>query len=417
MHYLVFIFSLCWSALASAEFDSVIKLEKAIEERVTQFVSKVDPDAQVFVKISLKQMNLELPGTNLEMTGSAPGKEIQFESVSKVSIRIATTLEKIPKWVIDQIKRTYKYPHVTTEITTERMDTEVVSRLDALKPSTEKYLPWIQDVFNEFKSYGVWVIGFITAFALTLLFALVFVLPASMRNQASRVIAALGQLAESMGQRQPSLNRVDRSSESLRSLPSAVQSIGNQTQSLLLSPEGLLELFADCYWSAFDSYAKWLWDNLNPDQRRQTMELWPSLREYALYLQNVSPQASAEHLHPTYLRPVGFFKINNDLLAQQVKQKPFLWSQLSPIRQRSLQFDIDDKLKFLNSPQELTTAIEIPRESSPHRKFNRGVNLGSLSFADETKIFSNPNMVPDAVKPHLSTLVWAALLSDLQNFV
>ena len=411
MKSLTFIFLLILApVISTAEVTKVVQTELALESRIRKIVNSVDPDAQVLVRIELHSVKMKLPGTALEFNGPTAIQKVDVEDIQSINIKVLTTLPEFPTWVRELIENNYRFNNVKTILVVERFDDSALERMVELNPS-RSIVRWAAESISKSGPYMIPLVGSVFAFLVILLGAVFFYLPSRMKSFIELLVAGIKEaFGGRMGEGDAEAVHANRSE-----LPSSEKESSAPSEGELNLPtDGIVELFADCYWTSLDAYAKWIWDNLKPDQRGQVLDSWPQMVEYSDFLQGFSATREQFHLHPYYLRSQPLRDINMTDLSRFVEVNPSEWQRISPLRQRHVEIPVAKKISIFESKEKGTggSQPEWPKASFPKRNFEARVDFGLLTELDDQAIFDNPSLIPDHLKDQAASLAWVALLPD-----
>jgi hypothetical protein len=383
-----------------AEMKKTLEIENYLEERISSFVKQIDPRAQVFVKVELKEVALTLPGTSIEYMGSTGVKQIEFEDVKEIKVKILTSLENFPDWTKLQISQNFSFAKIKTEVAVEKYTPEMLERFESAH-SKNVLLEWLDKVWG----YGAWLFGFLALLISGSLFGTGIYLKQLFRNQVTRILGAM--TSQNENPREELAPKIDE------------RNLQNQNTDEIITPasfdlpvEGLVELFADCYWTQQDSYAKWLWEHLSIQQRQTTLENWTPMREYSLQIQFSFGTSAHFHTHPYYLKPAPLRNLNNSEIEKVILQNHSAWASLSPLRKQAIHIPLEIKLSIINTQNPQSSKIQWPTLRSPERHFDSSGDLGELSIEDDLALWQNSDLVPQPLRKKVSTLVWVALLAE-----
>lgn len=405
--YLLLIFTVFTiTSNAYAELSDIVIIEKSIEERVTRILHKMDSDSQVNVKLKLRELSLELPGTSFDYFGNVGIKTIESSDVESIEVHIISKLVPFPKWVEESVRTAVGFSGVKTNLVIKSFDDEMISQMYAHQP-LQRFYNHIEKNYDSFKKYGVITVGIVTSVLITLLVWLLFWTPYFLKQQIRKVVVAL----ESFGVTSPGF-LTERPVKDSFVDPKSKSSAQLLDEEIDLPDLGLIELLADCYWVESDGYARWIWDALNSKQKQNLLNLWKPLRDYAVYIQEAEPQVLNFHKHPYYLSPLEIKNVNQKALIDATRNEPQIWKVLSPMRQLNLSIPLKIKIKMLNEKTEVLNTNIIKNISSELRPLSSNLNFGDISIEDEISIWENEEFVSKELRPKISSLVWVAKLQE-----
>jgi hypothetical protein len=383
---------------ARAELAQVLGFEQSLEQRIYRQVQTVDPNAQILVKVKLKEVKVNLPGVTFDFFGASGVNEIRTEDIEALEIKIISALSPFPQWLLTDIETRYTFGKIKPKVAVSQFEPETLKvirerdpisqTVDRILRSVRESLPWI------LASLGVLVALFMTGFAL-----LVSWMVRTWRTLTGRLISGL----EERGGGGADARR--------ESTETASQGHAQaQAEGVDLPVESLLELLADCYWTKADQYGRWLWDQLNSSQRQGLLEAWPSMAEYVNFLRAQVPVAGDDHNHPYYLRPLKLKDCDQKDLADFVQKEKGVWQLLSPLRQAGLELPIKTKAQL--AAVKASSQTTGPKVHSKPRVLDKLVEWGALSADDERLLFADPSFIPQVLWPGISTMVWVAKLPE-----
>jgi hypothetical protein len=263
----------------------------------------------------------------------------------------------------------------------------------------------VNQVVRDLAKTMSWALGLAVAF-LTVCFGLIgWRRQKQFSTAINRVVTSLGDLQSLQGSPMMAGARtVDP--ETPRALPNNGSSPFADYQ--LDSIKGMI---ADCYWTAKDSYALWIWKNLDFTQRTELLESLPYMREYSASLGNVPEKQFPFFDHAYYLKPFKLFMTSQEDLVQVVQAYPSTWHKLSPLRQAELSLGLEEKLKCMSVPSN-DSAQTNTFPASALRTLSVQGTWGNLKDEDERELLRNPELVPKQIRGQIKSLVWLSLLPE-----
>lgn len=393
---------------SQADLLDRIQLEDTIRNRLEDVLKLYDEKAKVLIRFDYKSYQGVLPGTSIDATGSFGPTKVESADVSKVIVEIYTELEEVPAEAKDVVFK--MIPIEKSKVSVEYKKLKIQFPKDLPKLLDVQSLTKIaQDSINSFST----IFSGVFAAALFIMMGFMFY-QNSMRlkefkNQVTALTAALG---EQKQQSMPVMPQVQNQQSSNQGAPTGSPGFIEENPLKKLSPLAIKELFSDCYWSKEDAYASWLWKNIDNDQKKTLLESTSFMKEYSMYFVDIKASEKNYHEHPYYLEPLASCDISNADFCSEIKKNYAYWHFVSPIRQQHMPFSLQERLKAVQSkPTPTKPATTAWKKSSP-RPLELRVSWGDVSVADEQSLFSQPNMVPAALKEHIRSLVWLAQKDD-----
>jgi hypothetical protein len=118
------------------------------------------------------------------------------------------------------------------------------------------------------------------------------------------------------------------------------------------------------------------------------------------------------HLDPIYLKPREYFMHANDDLLEIVRANPYLWSDISILRQKAFRISLKERIDFMKAANKARPekAFEWPYTPSKLRVLHTQLEVSEMSSEDEAMIIQDPSIVPDGYRDNLHSLIWTAML-------
>ena len=400
-----------------ASFNNQIDIEAKLENRIQQILSSIDTHVQVYVKVELKQINSPLPGVSSEksyISTTALTDQIDFDDIKKINVNIIGSVEKLPEWMLVELKKTVNIAQTQMNFSYQQYDLKFLSEIEKQNPifkASEQIQKSIMKDFNN--KANVFIVLFmvgIIIFSVTL-FMIALKIKKTLINQTQY-------LAEQLNQNESgSHSIIDLSQTDSARIPNESQNtIGYANKLQNMSYEAILSLMSDCYWTHNDTYAHFIWQNISYEQQIRLLNSVDYFHDYSEYFITLGSQDLEEASHPFYFRghsPLTF--TSQKEIEKQLKSNPSLWHQLSPLRQKCLKLNIEDKMKCLQSSQKNKAQFTIlDNKTSEYRKLPKTQTLSELSLDDEISILENPHLISFEMKSQIHTLIWFSKL-DLEK--
>lgn len=396
----ILLLTILTGAFAHADLLDRVKLEDTLRGRIEDAFRIYDEKAKVFVRLDYKaNYQNALPGMNSENEGGYGPLKIEGADIVKINVEVYSELDPVPAEAKETLYRVL--PVDKNKVAMSFKKSKVAPVKESPKPIDSASLTGVMNEAvwgfskNLFSLSGV--MGFV-------ILAVGFYLNSrrlrEFKQQFSALTAALSELSLG-GQAAPA--PATREAAAPVAKPSGH---GEKSQVEKMAPTSLQELFADCYWCERDAYAHWLWQEMSNEQRKSLLAEIDFMRAYSVSFMSLAPEEVGYHTHPYYLDPSPLKALSQDDLAKIVKAQNGLWHAISPLRQQSLPLSFGEKLAALQSAPSSNKSAFTGR--SPLRTLEMKPTWGDVTEADELALFENPEMVPPALRPHVSSLVWLA---------
>lgn len=116
----IFIAILAPGLASSQSFQAPeIQIEQVAQDRALKILSKVDPNAIVQVRVTLKQISARLPGVQFDarvVPKGAQGETIR-DSVSEVNVRVISGSQRIPDWAKAEVVEALRFGAAKVNVT------------------------------------------------------------------------------------------------------------------------------------------------------------------------------------------------------------------------------------------------------------------------------------------------------------
>ena len=408
--------------VAHANLSMRLDLEEKMQEKVSGVVTSFDPHAAVTVAITLKKLDVVLPGASsqgviLESTATSSG--ISAQDIERIKVTISSKKSLFPKLFEQVIETSLGVPRgkVTIEFN-ENLLAFVKSPIQLLSDESQKF----NNTFNEFEQklyhffyIGLGALGVLSGFLVLNAFG-VFAFKRASRDQV-KAIQDIGNEFKSRSKSAPQAAQAASGQEFQNSklqntadVHSPLRATGNDDESIAaLSIDSLVSLISDCYWSRKDGYAAYLWTKMNIEQKKSLINNWNKAERYSEYLIEIEPRAENFHHHPYYFKASPLIHVSNEDLVGLIREDAGVWNVCSPIRKKEFHFSVVELIQ-LNSQQNNKKARYEFNGISEARNFNQSLDFGQISESDELSIFQNPNIIPESMRGQIMSIVWFALL-------
>lgn len=184
-----------------------------------------------------------------------------------------------------------------------------------------------------------------------------------------------------------------------------------------LSLEVILNLFADCYWTASDGYANYLWSQMTQQQREDILkhpEFQLSFGMYLPFIRQFEPVNLGHHTDSRYLNAAPQIRnLNQPDLALWLLENSAYVSRMTPLRWETLPISLADRMRLTLrassvDPSEIFELNAI-RHRSAARVLPMRLVIQSLTADDELYVLKKSREIPEHMRSALQTLSWLAL--------
>jgi hypothetical protein len=393
------LFTLMTSIIARADLLERVRLEDALRERLEQAVHVTDKNARVLARFEFKTFHNDLPGTSALDSDDFTPNQLESTDITHLEIEIYTELASLPKDIEENLYKIVPVPRGKVRITTRHIE---AAQVPVLKPVEAKDLSQIaHESIESINSIAKILFGSLGLFLLLVVVGSFLYSSRKMKEFKEQFNLLAKAISEGSGGQQQ--NRAPLAAAA--STSSSASGANNGLSRLPLN--AITELLADCYWCEEDTYAHWLWKTLSPEQRSETLNTLPFMKDYSLYFVQGPTLELGYHDHPYYLRPSSCAHLSMAAVNKSLKEDLGLWKQLSPIRQSHTNINLESKLKAMQSTSKTAPDwSKIPATAS--RILKTKAAWGDISLTDESLLYSNPTLVPVAMKENIRSLVWLA---------
>lgn len=410
------------SHFATAGTLGSLEMENLLQSRAQDIVSKVDASAVVSVQIELKKISATLPGMGLsgQVTPVSFDGSIGPESIERIKVRIVSSKE-IPDWIQDEVKKAVSFEKVKAAISFEKVKNPIQEPSNRLEEFIQKDAFEVAKTgasalgsLNERILWSVIVIGAgLLCLGLAIWFSVRILQGALVRTIEQKVLPAMAEMRASPMASPVQRGRDESVASAIAARPAPLSSgaVPGAKELADLPIRAIRVLFADCYWTECDSYAHYLWSQMNQEQRDQLIESKVVPVEYLSHIRQFGPQDMGYHLDARYLfAGEEFLNVDQrDLLAWLRKNKS-AFSRISPLRAELLGLSLGERIELTNTAGG-SKPVVTPSTSKP-RALPRRLEIAKLTNDDEIYLWQNREAVPLESREKLKTLVWLALAPD-----
>jgi hypothetical protein len=395
---------------ARADQDtSLLQIQSMMQDRLQAIAKTYDPESVVIVQMKKKASDVPLPGTALTFKDLTLGE-------ARAKIEIYSKKTTFSNSVLEMMKMMSKSFGVQADLHVSAFPPESGTSDAApsllTSPDQSEKSSGLSQILTIVTRFG-W--AFLVAFAMFLVNLFI-----GQKN----LIRAFGKLEAELRNTGSQAREVSSpKQEATPAQPSrsaAAHAPREQDLTLgALSGEAFEALVTDCYWSAQDRYAAYVWTHSPVQKRAEVMKRLPQLREYFEYVSTLEPDNVGAAEEPYYLSPLPISHIDNEQLLKVVQSNPGLLNRLPQIRQRSFvmkagqRLDLQRKSKTEKSfdPQGLGFAkysASVPRILPSTASLMR---IQIENIEEEIELIARPDLT-EADRRSIPTLAW---LSELPN--
>jgi len=408
----VILFVLAASRVAAAnDLVDLVDLEIKLESRAREIVKRVDPEAEVYVKITPQKVSQKLPGMLIDtenMFFDLETAEGNQRTSSKVRVQIVSKLATFPEW--------------STKLIQEKLSigagVEIaIQNLDMAAPGAGSATRGMASVEEGSGDRPLSLFYLLAAFFAVSVAAFVWGIKALIKG----IVARSAQSSSGQPLVPPSQSRGNLAAREATSHPPSFSQHGGITkEEIELRDDQILALFGDCYWSQQDEYAAWLWQSLRAEQRNKLFKSWKQGHGYLMSLQHVPPVFKNFHLSAQLNNVVPTHLVASADLKKILMKNPSWIPFVGELRTKELFASLEDQVLMLKSrhsgfdESKRASFIEVLAATSSVN-LDRGRALADsrekivLSSSDEESVFKNPNRIPVELRHKFRGLVWLAL--------
>jgi hypothetical protein len=421
---IIFNFAITSWAQQSETLSVVVELETKITEKVRGIISPIDPDAIIYTNVNVKKINTELTGTQMATMGfmaTSDVRKIDDADIQSIDVTVLSSKPEFPKEVSKLVESVVLGISKKGKVTITKME---ASTFDAIQKNKEfskihaenskmqaENSKKLGEVAESFYSLLIWfgllaIIGFAAV-----QFVISKLTQKTLSKTANDIVEKIAMISSTSAAPEPL--RPIASQPDLPELgfqnpaPSRSSFESNNKSNALdsLSAKTLIAILSDAYWCEQDSYASWLWSQLNPKVQSQLLITWPLLSSYVRYLDSVSAVEDSFHFDSSYLSPAECQHLSNQALLEFLKAQPKAWGQISLMRRKSIPLGLRERVEFSKYSNE-QTKVAWPHQPSELRHLPQQLEISRLNIEDEKAILDNPDMIPENMRANLPSLVW-----------
>lgn len=404
-------------AQQSETLSVVVELETKITEKVRGIISPIDPDAIIYTNVNVKKINTELTGTQMATMGfmaTSDVSKIDDADIQSIDVTVLSTKPEFPKEVSKLVETVVLGISKKGKVTITKME---ASTFDAIQKNKEfskmqaENSKKLGEVAESFYSLLIWFgLLAIGGFA-AVQFGISKLTQKSLNKTANDIVEKLAMISSTSAAPEPLrpiASAPDLPELGFQNSPSSRSPHDSSSKSNALdslSTKTLIAILSDAYWCEQDSYASWLWSQLNPKVQSQLLVSWPVLSSYVRYLDSVSAIEDSFHFDSSYLSPAEFHHLSNQALLDFLKGQPKAWGQISLMRRKSIPLGLRERIEFSKFSNE-QIQVAWPHQSSELRHLPQQLEISKLNIEDEIAILDNPEMIPENMRANLPSLVW-----------
>jgi hypothetical protein len=437
--FLILSFSVAVYAGQSETLSAISQLESQFSGKVKDIVLPADPDAIIFTRIKIKEVETNLPGmefSGFSLMATEDVSKISATDIESISVNVLTALDEFPKDLYQVVNQAIRSSSEKARLTVKKVDAKTLAAIRAKKVETQKnkeqemaHLEKISKLDETFtdkfsqkiEGYGPAIyqilqmgLGILVGgFAVIML--IMTLLKGRSQAKAMRLLAQSiseikmsgdlsgGAMAAGVGASSSSEEKSDEGGKSVAN--KAVDFIPETSLFESMSLDSLRALFSDAYWCGHDKYASYLWKQLTNQKQKALFESWHGFESYVVYLNRVPAVVEWYHLDPHYLKPLGYHDISNEDMLRIVRVNKAAWGSLSIMRRQAMDISLEERMKLLSYAQS-RYVVGWPDIKSELRKFPAHLEITSLSEQDEAALLVNPDLLPHELREQLPTLNW-----------
>lgn len=407
-------------AQQSETLSVVVELETKITEKVRGIIAPIDPDAIIYTNVYIKKIQTELTGTQMATMGFMATSDVQKiddADIQSIDVAILSTKPEFPKEVSKLVEAVVLGISKKGKVSISKMEEATFQAIQTNKEFSKMQAEnskKIGEVAESFYSLLIWFGVLVTTGFAAVQFVVSKLTHKSLSQTANDIVEKLAMISSSSAAPEPL-----RPVQSLPDLPelgfqnaapSRSPSDSSHKPNIFdsLSAKTLIAILSDAYWCEQDSYAAWLWSQLNPKVQSQLLLSWPTLSSYVRYLDSVSAIEESFHFDSSYLSPAEFQHLSNPAILEFLKSQPKAWGKLSLMRRKNISLGLKERIEFSKYAAEQTN-VAWPHQPSELRVLPQQIEISRLSVEDEMAILENPEMIPENMRANLPSLVWLFL--------
>ncbi len=406
-HFLLLLLLIGSAKTARADLLDRMRLEDTLKNRIEDAFHLYDVKAKALIRFDYKTFSGTLPGTSIETQGQVNPYNIDSGDINRVTIEIFTDLDETPAEAKDYVLRVIPIEKSKVFVEYKKLRTQFPK--DVPRPHLDPEA--LSTIAHDMMSTMAKTLGAIFGSCLLLCFGFLFHQNSKkLKEFKSQIQLLTTALAENASAPPPppvaAANSLSNSAFGSGSGSPESGSLKN------LQLESLKELFADCYWCREDSYAHWLWKNIEGAQKKSLMDTFTLIKDYSLYFVTIQAREMSYHEHPFYMDPQGLLWTSQEDLGAQIRKDFSLWHFVSPMRQQNLPLSLEERLQAVQTKPEGKKSSFDSKQHSPYRILETKLSWGEISSEDESALYHHPEMVPVSLRENIQTLVWFAQKDD-----
>lgn len=440
---LVLMFSIFGFSASNENLNTILDLETKLTTKIRSILQPIDPEAIVIAKVQIEKINTELAGTQMSAVGilsTADVQTVEEKDLQSIEVQIISTLNPFPPDVKKLVEVTLsafsKKSRVRVVQMTESMSKALLEGQKNRSDLAEKSrVGWqkTSELAEQLTQLTKQVPTFAEGIKTNILYLILQILVVYSLIQGAIVflqrrfqggsVKLLREALSNLNINSTSKNAEDPEASIPIKIPGTeaqASGSGNLNGSITTKDNPIEQMYiqlirdlmADCYWCHKDRYAAWVWSQLSPPKRMELLESWEPMIYYVKYFTHLEPQMDNYHLDPIYLKPREYFMHSNDDLLEIIRTAPYLWGDISILRQRAFHITLKERIDFMTAASKARPekAFEWPYTPSKLRVLRTQLEVSEMSVEDESMIVQDPSMIPDGYRDNLHSLIWTAML-------
>lgn len=408
---LLLTWALAAASPALANVGLQFQLESEFQRRIESVIRRFDPTATVRVQVSLHDQEYELPMVGETVRGVF-AQNLEVLDVADVeTIDIILSLRQVPlPAAIEEQVRAATGPFIkAAKVHAERYEQ------DQFKPfSDAETKQRMADELGALRDQVRWAFGIVGVGVLMIALAFGWMGARARRgfmDLGERLIRQIteGAMGGGGGMRAPA-PAMDFNHARAMAPQSGGSSSGHERITLReLTPEAVVALLSDCYWTEADAEAAWIWSHLTPEMKLRLCAAWPVASSYAKYLGGIAPVLTSAYQDPIYLEPLALqWTSQADVLAW-VREDFSRWKFIPRMRQDNLDISLEERVVWESQelPEGARSVGPLPGKSAP-RKLRARIQLATMNDRDEQALWENPELLPAPDRSQVASLAWLA---------
>jgi hypothetical protein len=346
---LILVAALCLSMHTSAMTkDDVAKLREEIAGRIVAVTKTYDPSASVDVTLKGEDNVIVSEDKSVQidnpfiLTPKISAKDYKYTfNVQYVEANIFSQYKKAkyPGQILAKIEKILAEYSTNNHITFE----EIPVAIEKKNPYDPRNLSLYQIALIVVAVSGVAV----------LFLHVLSVLFASRRNNNDKILETINVSVETLknaldGVASSNLTAANLAHGNPETTPMSLEvNVGGESFLKEFEDRSINELLMDCYWSAEDEYAAFIWSKLDVVRKGRLVDMNERLTEYANYITSLKGEDRNYISQPYYLNPFDLHSITNESLSKMVTTYGALFHVLPNMRVAALKIDAASKKKLM----------------------------------------------------------------------